>query len=109
MSIKDIAKAMGSLSASLAEATESELGLLILIKDNHVGVFMGGNAELDNDHTVRKLRQISGHLNTLAQSIVDGKTKADGTAYAMNDKGTVVQLDKDKKTSTGEEDISLLA
>ena len=108
MSIKDIAKAMGSLSASLAEATESELGLLILIKDNHIGVFMGGQSELmDNDHTVRKLRQISGHLNTLAQSIVDGKTKADGTAYAMDDKGKVVPLDK--KTSTGEADISLLA
>ena len=107
MHIKDIAKAMGSLSASLAEATESELGLLILINDNHVGVFMGGNAELDNDHTVRKLRQISGHLNTLAQSIVDGKTKADGTAYAMDDKGTVVPLDK--KPSTGEADISLLS
>lgn len=112
MDIKEISKAMGSLSASLAEATESEMGILVLIKDGHVGVFVGGSENMDSDQTVIRLRRIGLHLNTLADSIASGKTKCDGVAYAMNDQGTVMPLvdsPKKKKPSTGEADISLLA
>lgn len=111
MDIKQISTAMGRLAASLAEATESEMGLLVLAKDDHIGVFVGGSSDMDADQTVIKLRRISSHLSVLADSIVSGKTKCDGVAYAMDDKGNIVRLDetKRKKPSTGEPDISLLS
>lgn len=111
MDIKGIAKAMGNLAASLAEATEAELGALLLVKDNHVGVFVGSESNMDADKTVRHLRRIASHLNTLADSIVSGKTKCDGVAYGMSDDGTVTQLgDKDQnKPSSGDADISLIS
>lgn len=109
--LKDIAKALGSLAASLTEATGSEMGMVILAKDKHIGVFMGGDNKKfdnDNDKIVVKMRAISKHLGTLADSIASGKLNTDGVAYAMDEKGTVVPLNKNKKPSTGEPDISLL-
>lgn len=110
MDIKDISKAMGTLAASLAEATESDLGMLILNKDRHIGVFVGGQANLDADKMVIRLRKVVAHLSSLADSIASGKTKCDGTAYGMDDDGNVKSLDAPKKKpSTGDADISLLA
>lgn len=110
LKIQDVAKALGQLSSAVAEATGSDLGVMVLVKDKCVGLFLGGDARLDKDQIVRQLRQVSVQIQTLADSMVKGETQCDGICYGMNQEGKVVPLDKPspKKPSTGEADFSLL-
>lgn len=104
------AKAVGQLASSLAEATDSDMGMVILVHKDHVGVFLGGSDKeySDQKQMVKQMRRIALHLNTLADSVLTGETKCDGQFYGMDQNGKVTPLKDMKPSSSSEPDISML-
>jgi len=102
MKLVDLAKAIGSLSSSLAEATNSDLGVIIMCKRDEVGVFIGGQADADKETIVKDLNNIIGHLKVLSEKVASGEAKCDGDVSISMLGGT------EKKAGT-DNDISLLA